>query len=90
MSDDPLVTKSEAMLLLALASKAALMAEDFEKYSPDNPMDPMERAQFIAAAQETRVVLARLDKEFPGLVAVPHDGVQWKNRVEGDDFKGAL
>ena len=76
----PIVTNPEAMLLLAIASKAALMAEDMENLSPDAPMEPMERVQFIQAAKDTRAVLARLDKEFPGLVAVPHDGVQWKDR----------
>ena len=92
MSPDPLITNPEAMLLLALASKAALVAEDLEKYSPDNPTfpTPMERAQFVATASEVRAILARLDKEWPGLIPVPHDGVTWKNRVENDDFKGAL
>ncbi len=91
MSPDPLITNPEAMLLLALASKAALVAEDLEN-SPDNPTFPthMERAQFVATASEVRAILARLDKEWPGLIPVPHDGVTWKNRVENDDFKGAL
>ena len=82
MSPVPIVTNPEAMLLLAIASKAALVAEDLEKYSPDNPVlaDHMERVQFIASAREARAVLARLDAEFPGLVPVPHDGVQWKDR----------
>ena len=82
MSPVPIVTNPEAMLLLALASKSALMAEDMDNLSPDAPMDPVERVQFIASAKETRVILARLDTEFPGLVPVPHDGVQWKDRVD--------
>ena len=84
MSPVPIVTNPEAMLLLALASKAALLSEDMENLSPDAPMEYMERLQFIAAAKETRVILARLDTDFPGLVAVPHDGVQWKDRDEGE------
>ena len=77
-----MITLPETLVLMAMASKAALLAEDFEKYSPDNPMDPMERLQFIAAAHDVRPILAKVDKENPGLVAIPHDGVAWKDRVD--------
>lgn len=81
MSPVPIITNPEAMLLLALASKSALLAESLEEH-PNSPAFPeyMEKVQFIAAAKETRVILTRLDKEFPGMVPVPHDGVQWKDR----------
>ncbi len=75
-----MLTLPESLVLLALASKAALLAEDLETYSPDNPMEPMERLQFIAAARDVRPILAKVDKENPGLVAIPHDGIHWKDR----------
>jgi len=77
-----MVTLPETLVLMALASKAALMAEDMEKYDPNEPMDPVERVQFIAAAKDVRPILARVDKENPGMVAMPHDGVAWKDRVD--------
>jgi len=76
-----MVTLPETLVLMALASKAALMAEDMEIYDPDEPMDPIERVQFIAAARDVRAILARVDKENPGMVAIPHDGVAWKDRL---------
>lgn len=77
-----MVTLPETLVLMALASKAALLAEDMENLSPDAPMDPMERLQFIAAAKDVRPILAKVDKENPGMVAIPHDGVAWKDRVD--------
>lgn len=77
--ETPMVTNLEAMLLVALASKAALVAEDLDNAVPVLS-NHMERVQFIALAREVRAVLARLDAEFPGLIPVPHDGVQWKDR----------
>ncbi len=77
-----IATNAQIMALMALASKSALLAEDLEKFSPDNPVFPeyMERVQFIQAAKDARPILAEMDEKFPGLVAVPHDGVQWKDR----------
>ncbi len=73
---DPIATNPEIMALLGLASKAALLAEELGVFTNE-----MERVQFIAAANDARPILARLNVEFPGLIAVPHDGVQWKDRV---------
>jgi len=34
-----------------------------------------------AQAQAARI-LARLDKEYPGFMPIPHDGIEWKDRVK--------
>ncbi len=72
---EPIADNTQIMALLALASKAALLAEEEGVFTNE-----MERVQFLAAARDTRPILAAMDVKFPGLVAVPHDGVQWKDR----------
>ncbi len=78
---EPIATNRQIMALMGLASKAALLAETLEEHPNDAAFpEYMERVQFIAAAQDARPILADLDEKFPGLVAVPHDGVTWKDR----------
>lgn len=76
MSNEEFVTKAEAMLLIALASKAALVAEENGIFT-----NPVEQAQFIASANDVRPILARLDADYPGFIPVPHDGITWKDRA---------
>ncbi len=66
----------DELKLIALASKAALVAETNGIF--DNPV---EQEQFIEAAKEVRPILARLDETQPGFIPVPHDGVPWKDRT---------
>ena len=63
------------MLLIALASKAALVAENNGIFE-----NPVEQQQFVAAANAVRPVLSRLDQDNPGYIPVPHDGVAWADR----------
>ena len=72
-----MITLPETLALLGLASKAALLEETDGIFTND-----MERMQFLAAAQEVKPILARVDEENPGLVAIPHDGVAWKDRAD--------
>jgi hypothetical protein len=71
-----MMTNQEQLTMIALASKAALLAEN-DGLIPSNDM---ERIQFVAAAEQVRPILARLDADWPGLIPVPHDGRGWKMR----------
>lgn len=74
--DDHLLSKTEELTLIGLASKAALLAENDGVFT-----NAMERVQFVSAASNVRGILSRLDADWPGLVPVPTDGVAWKNRT---------
>lgn len=74
-----MMTMQEQMILVQLASKAALLAEN----DGATPINEMERLQFVAAADQVRPILARLDRDNPGLIPVPHDGMAWKRRDDG-------
>lgn len=68
----------EELLLIALASKAALLVEDQGQFR-----GTVEFQQFKDAAESVRPILARLDEEFPSFIPVPLDGVTWKERDSG-------
>ena len=72
-----MITLPETLVLLALASKAALLEEADGVFTNE-----MERLQFLAATRAVRPILAKVDAENPGLIAIPHDGVHWKDRAD--------
>ena len=70
-----MLSKIEQLILLGLASKAVILSEQGCTFHND-----VERLQFDAAAIQVRPILARVDEENPGVMPVPHDGVEWKDR----------
>ena len=88
MFDDTL-TKQDVLALVSLASKACLLAEEIDV--PDKPLQttdikfihqPVARLLFVAAAKQVRPILAKMDKTYPGMIPVPHDGKAWRVRNE--------
>jgi hypothetical protein len=79
--------KRQQMTAINLLSKACLLAEKMEdneaiaRAAFDNQI---ERLQFMEAAEQVRPLLAMLDRQWPGLMPIPHDGVPWKKRVDAD------
>ena len=75
------ITTPEMLQLISVVSKAC----EFE-WLCVNGIEEVgrweEAKQFKAACFEARKVLAEIDRANPGVVPVPHDGVQWKDRVE--------
>lgn len=67
----------EIMTLIGLCSKACLIDQLQITFGSH-----MEGIQFVAAQEQVVPILARLDEEYPGLMPVPHDGVEWKDRSE--------
>ena len=84
-----LVDDGEILALMSMASRAALLAEELEANADEPIFHPilsndMERIQFIAAGKNTAKILARVDREAPGLVPLPHDNIPWADRVKED------
>ena len=73
------MTLQERMLILSFASKSAEMLES--KLPPENIMN---WRQWNALADEARPILARLDKDWPSMLPVPHDGRSWSERITND------
>jgi hypothetical protein len=74
------LTPQELMLLIQVASKAA----EFERYMFSGLLQDkrdFEATQWRAAIGQVIPVLRELDRQQPGFVPVPHDGVPWKDRV---------
>ena len=65
----------DELQLLALASHAALLAENDGAFTND-----IERQQFVALANMIRSLLKKIDQEQPALIPIPHDGVAWAER----------
>ena len=77
-------TSSQNYLILAsyashmLANMHLTDARDLSKR-----FDPVVNEQQKAAlAKQARQALAEIDADFPGMIPVPHDGVEWRNRSE--------
>ena len=68
------LTTQEIMLLIDLASKACMIP-------PVTIENWVDGAQFSASQNRVMSLFAKLDREYPGLMPVPHDGVEWKNRM---------
>lgn len=74
------LTIQDIMVLIQIASKAS----EFENYMWTSMMQDskqFEADQWRAAVRAAILVLAKADREQPGLIPVPHDGVEWKDRV---------
>ena len=65
----------DQLLLLSLASHSALLAEKGCVFTND-----VERDQFIALANSARPILAKIDKDNPSMIPIPHDGTPWTER----------
>lgn len=75
MSEPLEMTLQERMAILSFASKSAEMLEE--------PLPPENRANLIqwqALSQDARKILARLDREWPSMIPMPHDGRSWSER----------
>ena len=70
-----MLTLPEMMTLLRLASRTCLLAEANGEFG-----DEIERQQFIALAKDARPILRKVDRENPGFLAIPFDGLCWKDR----------
>ena len=73
------MTLQERMTVLSLASKCVEMLEDEAAL-----LHPVNRQQLAALAKQVRPILVRLDREWPAMLPLPHDGVCWSER-EADD-----
>lgn len=70
----------DIMVLIQIASKAS----EFERYMQVGMMQDgrqFEADQWKAAVTAAVEVLAKIDREQPGIVPLPHDGIEWKDRV---------
>jgi hypothetical protein len=67
------------MDLLSLASKACEFEEQMANGLLSEQRD-FEASQYRAAASSAKRVLSQLDRENPGLLPLPHDGVAWRDR----------
>ncbi len=73
------LTIQDIMYLIQIASKGA----EFSDHMWTGLMQDQktfEADQWRAAVKEATTVLAKIDREQPGLMPVPHDGVEWKDR----------
>lgn len=69
----------DIMLLIQVASKGA----EFQDHMWSNLMQDhktVEADQWRAAVKDVTAVLAKIDREQPGLMPLPHDGVPWAER----------
>lgn len=67
------------MYLIQIASKGAEFS-DHMWTGLRQDQKTFEADQWRAAVKEATTVLAKIDREQPGLMPVPHDGVEWKDR----------
>lgn len=85
-----MLSKQQQMTAINLLSKTCLLAEKIEQDEViarcvfDNQI---EKLQFQEVADMVRPILAMLDKEWPGLMPIPHDGIPWKKRVDAEEIK---
>lgn len=71
------LTTQEIMTLIDLCSKVCVIRPHKIMFS--SPIK-IKKEQFMAAQKQVIPILKRLDEEYPGLMPVPHDGVEWKDR----------
>ena len=71
---------TDLLVLIELASKAAVMAERDPASVFTDSNFPIEFEQMKQAAARVRPLLAQWDKEQPGLLPIPHDGIAWSER----------
>lgn len=69
----------DILLLIQIASKGA----EFSDHMWTGLMQDkktFEADQWRAAVKDATSVLVKIDREQPGLMPLPHDGVPWKDR----------
>ena len=68
------------MTLIAMASKAC---EHMGAFAHGLSVEgkEIEMRQIVAMLTPTIDALGKLDKEFPGMLPLPHDGRSWKERA---------
>lgn len=77
MAKQPLeMTLQEKMALLSFASKSLEILEE-NQLPPANAMD---LNQWVALGTQAHIILARLDKDNPAMLPLPHDGVSWSKK----------
>ena len=75
MSEPLEMTVQERMLILSFVSKSVEMLE-----SSLPPANIINLQQWQELASEVKPILARLDKEWPTMLPLPHDGLSWSKR----------
>ncbi len=75
LKEPMMLNVQERMTLVSLASKTCEALENIRVFLDSGA--GVNLAQWDAFAQEARPILARLDRDNPGMVALPHDGVGW-------------
>jgi hypothetical protein len=70
------MTLGERMMLLSFASKALELIEANDL----PPSNPMNYTQLTYLGEQIHPILARLDRDYPAMISLPHDGVSWKDR----------
>ncbi|MHC4566632.1 MAG: hypothetical protein ACYTE3_12840, partial [Planctomycetota bacterium] len=65
------------LLLLSFASHAAMHLHNGFVFPND-----VDRLQYTASGNEVAKLLARVDREAPGVIPLPHDNISWKERIE--------
>lgn len=76
MMSEPLeMTLQERMLVLSFTSKSVEMLEDSARLR-----NSVDMQQWQALAVEVKPILARLDKDWPTMLPLPHDGLSWSER----------
>jgi hypothetical protein len=75
MSEPLEMTLPERMLILSFASKSAEMLEESLP-----PKDIRNLEQWQALAADIKPILAKLDRDWPSMLPMPHDGRSWSER----------
>lgn len=69
---------SETLTLIRVASKAAEFSVELTAALAAS--HPVDSDQFGFDLHQVKTVLANLDRAYPGVVPVPHDGKTWAER----------
>jgi len=75
MSEPLEMTLPERMLMLSFVSKSVEMLE-----ADLPPEDIRNLQQWQALAIDVKPLLAKLDKDWPSMLPMPHDGRSWSER----------
>lgn len=75
------LSMSELLTILNLTSKACEFKDAIFKGMMSDRRD-VEANQFLNACALVEPVLGKFDDENPGMLAVPHDGRTWSQRVK--------
>lgn len=76
MSEPVEMNLQDRMMILSFASKMLELLESGQ-VTPNNPVDLQ---QALALGERARLILARLNRDWPAMIPLPHDGVSWSER----------